>query len=168
MSNPSRVGLGQLSLRLLPPSAPPPGYDPAPLPPSALVNVSAALDTWAGGVSSAYTLVDDAGAAFRMAVATAVHPDADLVATRVACETADGATPCRAAVRLAFGYPDGAWGPTTSNYDPGLDELHTSYVLTNGAWGVGDRARTSTCATTTLVLCTQPRARAGAASASPA
>ena len=133
MSNPSRVGLGQLSVRMLAAGAPR-AADPAPLAPAALVNASASLDTWAGGVSSAYALVDAAsGAAFRMAVDTAVHPDADLVATRVSCAAADGTTPCSVALRLAFGYPDGAWGPTTVSYDPGYDSRHTSAVIANAS-----------------------------------
>lgn len=130
MSNPSRVGLGQLSLRMLSQGALP-WEDVLPLEPSSLVNVSASLDTWAGGVSSSYSLVDASGSTFHMAVRTSVHPDVDLVATNVSCEAADGVTPCPVVLRLAFGYPDGAWGPTTANYDPGFDELSSTVVLNN-------------------------------------
>jgi hypothetical protein len=102
--NPHRAGLGQLSLRVVRAGAAL-GADPAPPAATALVNLTSALDTWAGGVAAAFTLLAPAGAAaFAVTVATAVHPDVDLVSTRVTCARTAGAGDCPAALRLALPY----------------------------------------------------------------
>ena len=107
MSNPHRVGMGQLQLRMLGTTA-----DPPAIPPASVLNISAELNTWAGGVTSTFTLVDVPSHYFDVAVNTSVHPDIDLVATSVACTARDGAAGgCPVALRLAFGYPTGEQPP---------------------------------------------------------
>ena len=135
MVNPHRVGMGELALRQVPPGAAPGTPDPPMLPPSYITNLSATLDVWAGGVTSAFTMADAQGGAWALTIATSIHPDVDLVATALTCAPAPGATPapgvgCPAALRLGFAYADGAWGPSANAWgaDP---SLHTTAVLHN-------------------------------------
>ena len=60
MSNPHRVGLGQLSLRVLAPGAPP-GADPPEADWQMVTGIRSALDTWAGAYSSSFTIAPRAG-----------------------------------------------------------------------------------------------------------
>ena len=138
-SNPHRMGLGQLSLRLVGAGAAA-GDDPAPPAATALTNLTSELDTWAGGVASAFTLRPAAGApapgddAFAVTVATAVHPDVDLVATRLTCARTAGAAGCPVALRLALPYSMMTWSPSASAWC--CDAAHTTAVAAQGAASV--------------------------------
>lgn len=59
-SNPHRMGLGQLSLRVVAPGDAP-GDDPAAPLAASLTDLTSELDTWAGGVTAAFTLHTSAG-----------------------------------------------------------------------------------------------------------
>ena len=144
--NSHRMGLGQLSLRLVEAGAAA-GLDPAPPAATALVNLTSELDTWAGGVTSAFTLRPSAiaspqgadapapgDAAFAVTVATAVHPDVDLVATRLTCARTAGTAGCPAALRLALPYSMMTWSPSASAWC--CDEAHTTAVVAQGAVSV--------------------------------
>ena len=134
MVNPHRVGLGELSLRLIPAGADA-AADPSMIPPAAITGIEAAMDIYAGGVASAFTLADAAGGQWAMRVATAVHPDADLVATRVECApAARAAGGCPAALRLACPYANGQWGPRANDWEPNA-ALHSSTVTLNDTAG---------------------------------
>ena len=61
MSNPHRVGLGQLALRVLPPGAPA-GFDPPEADWQTATQIRSSLDTWAGAFSSSFTLAPLQGA----------------------------------------------------------------------------------------------------------
>lgn len=145
-SNPHRMGLGQLSLRLVEPGAAA-GDDPAPPAATALINLTSELDTWAGGVASAFTLRPPAiaphfgaegpapgDAAFAITVETAVHPDVDLVATRLNCSRKAGASGCPVALRLALPYSMMTWSPSASAWC--CDNAHTTAVVAQGAVSV--------------------------------
>ena len=127
--NPHRAGLGQLSLRAVCAGAAL-GDDPEPLLATAIVNLTSALDTWAGGVTAAFTLLAPAAAAFAVTVATAVHPDVDLASTRVTCARTAGAGGCPTAVRLALPYSM-ASGPSANTW--GFPNAHTSIVVVNAS-----------------------------------
>ena len=127
--NPHRAGLGQLALRAVRAGAAL-GDDPEALLAAAVVNLTSALDTWAGGVMAAFTLLAPAGAAFAVTVATAVHPDVDLVSTRVACARTAGAGGCPTALRLALPYSM-ASSPSANTW--GFPDAHTSAVVVNAS-----------------------------------
>ena len=142
--NSHRMGLGQLSLRLVEAGAAA-GLDPAPPAATALINLTSELDTWAGGVTSAFTLRPSAiaqgadapapgDAAFAVTVATAVHPDVDLVATRLTCARTAGTAGCPAALRLALPYSMMTWSPSASAWC--CDGAHTTAVAAQGAASV--------------------------------
>ena len=61
MSNPHRVGLGQLALRVLPPGAPA-CFDPPEADWQTATQIRSSLDTWAGAFSSSFTLAPLQGA----------------------------------------------------------------------------------------------------------
>ena len=134
MSNPHRVGLGELSLRLAPAGATPAtAVDPGMIPPSSFTNISAFFDVWAGGMSSAYTLEDAAGGGtWAITIATSVHPDLDLLATRLTCApgSGSGGGGCPASLRLAFPYANGQWGPAANDWASD-SSLHSSIVVLN-------------------------------------
>jgi hypothetical protein len=133
-SNPHRAGLGQLALRAVRAGAAL-GDDPEALLAAAVVNLTSALDTWAGGVAAAFTLLAPGGAAFAVTVATAVHPDVDLVSTRVTCARAAGAGGCPTALRLALPYSIGSppWVRNASANTWGFPDAHTSAVVVNAS-----------------------------------
>jgi hypothetical protein len=66
---------------------------------------------------------------FAVAVDTNVHPDVDLVATRLACARTAGTQGCLTALRLALPYADGSWGASANNWDPTLDARHQTDVI---------------------------------------
>lgn len=68
---------------------------------------------------------------FAISTQTVVSPDVDLVATRMSCTRTNGTNDCPVAIRLAFGYATGSWGPSPSDWNPGFDTVHTSTVTTN-------------------------------------
>jgi hypothetical protein len=133
-SNPHRAGLGQLALRAVRAGAAL-GDDPEALLAAAVVNLTSALDTWAGGVAAAFTLLAPGGAAFAVTVATAVHPDVDLVSTRVTCARTAGAGGCPTALRLALPYSIGSppWVSNASANTWGFPDAHTSAVVVNAS-----------------------------------
>ena len=67
-------------------------------------------------------------ATFSVAVDTTVHPDVDLIATRLACTRTAGAQACPTALRLALPYADGAWGASANNWQPAQDQRHQTDV----------------------------------------
>lgn len=71
--------------------------------------------------------------AFAVTVDTVVHPDVDLVATRVSCTRVNGTSGCPTALRLAFPYSVGVWGATANAWPSQLDALHTTTVLVNAS-----------------------------------
>ena len=127
--NPHRAGLGQLALRAVRAGAAL-GDDPAELVATTVVNLTSELDTWAGGVTAAFMLLAPGGAAsaFAVTVATAVHPDVDLVSTRVTCARTAGAGDCPTALRLALPYSM-ASSPSANTW--GYADAHTSAVVVN-------------------------------------
>ena len=255
MTNPHRMGLGQLSLRVLEPGAPP-GADPVTPDPRSLTRINAALDTWGGSFASSFILSSggtdpfcgktgengvlrlrcvDAGAnisqirfasygaatgacpswsvnpacnaanstaivtaacigkaecavpvdnalfgdpclntvkalvvvahcssgggyqpsdgvtgtttqidtaspllaasnsTFEVTTATTVHPDVDLVAVRLSCARLTGTAGCPTALRLAFSYSTGGWGPSGNDWNSEYVGRHTSAITVNNA-----------------------------------
>ena len=65
-----------------------------------------------------------------------MHPDVDLVATRLGCARVSGAQGCPTALRLALPYADGRWGASGSNWDSGNDALHQTDVLSSAPTSV--------------------------------
>jgi hypothetical protein len=127
--NPHRAGLGQLALRSVRAGAAL-GDDPEAILGVAVVNLTSTLDTWEGGIEAAFTLLESGGAAFAVTVATAVHPDVDLVSTRVTCARTVGAGECPTALRLALPYSM-ASGPSANTW--GFPDAHTSVVVINAS-----------------------------------
>jgi hypothetical protein len=68
---------------------------------------------------------------FAVTVETVVHPDVDLVSTRLTCSNIAGGVGCPTALRLAFPYATGNWGPSANDWDPQWTESHTSIVVLN-------------------------------------
>ena len=73
---------------------------------------------------------------FSVAVDTTVHPDLDLVATRLACARTAGAQACPTALRLALPYADGRWGASANNWDAQHDAAHQTDVVASSATSV--------------------------------
>lgn len=92
------------------------------------LNVVAACS--AGGGSSSTSPPDGAASAFVVTVATAVHPDVDLVATRVTCARTAGAGDCPTALRLALPYPQSS-DPSANTWR--FPDAHTSVVVANAS-----------------------------------
>jgi hypothetical protein len=69
---------------------------------------------------------------FAVAIDTAVHPDVDLVATRLSCARIGGAQPCPTALRLALPFADGRWGASANNWDAANDAAHQTDVTAAG------------------------------------
>jgi hypothetical protein len=139
MSNPHRVGLGQISLRLLSPGA----SDAPEADSSRFQGLRSSLDTWGGSFSSSFTIIAPSNpmlrsvdGSFAVAVDTTVHPDVDLVATRLACVRTAGTQGCPTALRLALPYADGSWGASANNWDPTLDARHQTDVIARSSTSV--------------------------------
>ena len=124
-SNPHRLNLAQLSLRLDDGT----GEPTLALSPSDLNGLSAALDTWEGAFESNFTL---RGAI--TSVHTVAHPDVDAVSTRVTCP--DG---CPLALRIAFPYARGG-NPSASSWVAADDALHSSSLVWNTTIGANSSA----------------------------
>lgn len=68
---------------------------------------------------------------FAILTATVVHPDVDMVTTRVTCNRQSGTDGCPLALRMAFSYSTGGWGPSPFDWTPGFENRHTSIVTAN-------------------------------------
>ena len=243
MSNPHRVGLGQLSMRILDPGAAP-GADPVESDWEMVTDIRSSLNTWAGAFSSAFTIspikgtdpfcvqTGESGAVvlqcaqanatiekilfasygaplsncpnpvinttcsaanstsvieglclghnscsipsgddywgdpcrwvtkqlvvqahctssggyrapavpltstFAVTIDTAVHPDVDLIATRIACTRLSGQQGCPTALRLALPFSDGGWGASANNWNSGNDGNHKTDIVTASATSI--------------------------------
>ena len=68
---------------------------------------------------------------FAVTVDTVVHPDVDLVSTRISCTNIAGGVGCPTSLRLAFPYATGNWGPSANDWGPQWTESHTTVVTRN-------------------------------------
>jgi hypothetical protein len=82
-------------------------------------------------------------ASYSLSVTTAAHPDVDAVAFRVECTptaTVTNSTLCPLALRLAFPFGNGAWGPETSDWDD--DSRHSTTLTLSNANSTATLLRT--------------------------
>ncbi|AMY07577.1 hypothetical protein LuPra_00750 [Luteitalea pratensis] len=107
-ANPHRLDLGRLGLVIT-------HADGSPVPLDALTGVEQTLDLWTATLTSRFT-VDDV----EVRVETTVHPDQDVLATRVVSPLVRSG---RVRILLAFPFPAGTWDKTRDWTQP--DAHHT-------------------------------------------
>ena len=130
-SNPHRVNLAQLALRW---------GDGSSLTAGQVSGLNGTLTLATGVYSSLFTLTPSRGAALDVSVVSAVHPDADVLSTRLTCVPRGGGdASCPLALRLAFPYARGG-NPSAGDWDPRDDALHVTVVEANVSDGRGGGA----------------------------
>ena len=82
--------------------------------------------------SAAPPTAPQSNSTFSVHVDTTVHPDVDLVATRVSCARLAGADGCPVALRLGFSYARGGWGPSSNDWNSAWDGLHATDAVEAG------------------------------------